>query len=142
MRQIVLGGLVCLVNFAIHAVLVAVVVVAAHRAVGATITLRPVRRLIVVTGAAAAVLLFAHVAEVGVWALFYGLAGVAPGADPFYFAFVNYTTLGYGDVVPSAEWRLIGPITAMNGVLLFGWSTAVLFDVIGTVGETLRRRPD
>ena len=142
LRQIVLGGLVCLVNFAIHAVLVAVVVVAAHRAVGATITLRPVRRLIVVTGAAAAVLLFAHVAEVGVWALFYRLAGVAPGADPFYFAFVNYTTLGYGDVVPSAEWRLIGPITAMNGVLLFGWSTAVLFDVIGTVGETLRRRPD
>ena len=142
LRQIVLGGLVCLVNFAIHAILVAVVVVAAHRAVGATIALRPVRRLIVVTGAAAAVLLFAHVAEVGVWALFYGLAGVAPAADPFYFAFVNYTTLGYGDVVPSAEWRLIGPITAMNGVLLFGWSTAVLFDVIGTVGETLRRRPD
>ncbi len=142
LRQIVLGGLICLVNFAIHAVLVAVVVVAAHRAVGATMALPPVRRLIVVTGAAAAVLLFAHVAEVGVWALFYGLAGVAPAADPFYFAFVNYTTLGYGDVVPSAEWRLIGPITAMNGVLLFGWSTAVLFDVIGTVGETLRRRPD
>ena len=64
-----------------------------------------------------------------------------PAADPFYFAFVNYTTLGYGDVVPSAEWRLIGPITAMNGVLLFGWSTAVLFDVIRTVEETLRHRP-
>ena len=72
----------------------------------------------------------------GVWT-----ADVAPAADPFYFAFVNYTTLGYGDVVPSAEWRLIGPITAMNGVLLFGWSTAVLFDVIRTFGEALRRRP-
>ena len=45
MRQIVLGGLICLVNFAIHAVLVAVVVVAAHRAVDATIALRPIRRL-------------------------------------------------------------------------------------------------
>jgi Ion channel len=142
LRQIVLGGLICVVNFAIHAVLVAVVVVTAHRAVGATLGLPPIRRLIAVTGAVVAVLLLAHVAEVAVWALFYWLAGVAPAADPFYFAFVNYTTLGYGDVVPSADWRLIGPITAMNGVLLFGWSTAVLFDVIRTVGETLRRRPD
>jgi hypothetical protein len=142
LRQILLGGSICLVNFAIHAVLVAVVVVTARRALGAAMALPPIRRLIFVTGAAAAVLLLAHVAEVAVWALVYWLVGVAPAADPFYFAFVNYTTLGYGDVVPSAEWRLIGPVTAMNGVLLFGWSTAVLFDVIGTVGETLRRRPE
>ena len=45
-------------------------------------------------------------------------------------AFVNYATLGYGDIVPLAEWRLLGPITAMNGVLLFGWSTAVIFEVL------------
>ena len=37
------------------------------------------------------------------------------------------TTLGYGDVTPVARWRLLGPMTAMNGVLLFGWSTAVIF---------------
>ena len=43
---------------------------------------------------------------------------------------MNYTTLGYGDVVPVARWRLLGPITAMNGVLLFGWSTAVIFEVL------------
>jgi Ion channel len=40
---------------------------------------------------------------------------------------VNYTTLGYGDVIPVERRRLIGPITAMNGVLMFGWSTAVIF---------------
>jgi type IV secretory pathway TrbD component len=141
LRQIALGISVSLVNFAIHAFLVSAVVVAARRAVRATMKLPASRRLVMVTGAAAAVLLFGHVAEVGVWAIFYAIADVAPAADPFYFAFVNYTTLGYGDVVPSAEWRLIGPITAMNGVLLFGWSTAVLFDVIRTVEETLRHRP-
>jgi hypothetical protein len=47
-----------------------------------------------------------------------------------YFAFVNYTTLGYGDIVPVRDWQLLGPMTAMNGVLLFGWSTAVLFEVL------------
>jgi type IV secretory pathway TrbD component len=141
LRQIALGISISLVNFAIHSFLVAGVVVAARRAVHATIRLPAPRRLVMVTGAAAAVLLLGHIAEVGVWAAFYAIADVAPpAADAFYFAFVNYTTLGYGDVVPSAEWRLIGPITAMNGVLLFGWSTAVLFDVIRTTGETLRRR--
>ena len=43
---------------------------------------------------------------------------------------MNYTTLGYGDVIPVERWRLIGAITAMNGVLLFGWSTAVIFEVL------------
>ena len=142
LRQIVLGGSVCLVNFAIHAVLVAVVVVAAHRAVGATMALRagpaPDRCHRRRRGGAA---VRSRGRGRGLGAVLWARRGCA-WADPFYFAFVNYTTLGYGDVVPSAEWRLIGPITAMNGVLLFGWSTAVLFDVIGTVGETLRRRPD
>jgi hypothetical protein len=47
-----------------------------------------------------------------------------------YFAFVNYTTLGYGDILPVERWRLLGPITALNGVLLIGWSTAVIFEVL------------
>ncbi len=54
---------------------------------------------------------------------------VAPaGANLVYFAFVNYTTLGYGDVLSVERWRLLGPLTAMNGMLLFGWSTAVIFE--------------
>jgi hypothetical protein len=61
----------------------------------------------------------------------YGIVGAAPaGTDLLDFAFVNYTTLGYGDVTPLKEWRLIGPMTAMNGILMFGWSTAVLFEVL------------
>jgi hypothetical protein len=43
---------------------------------------------------------------------------------------VNYTTLGYGDVVPLDRWRLLGPMTAMNGVLMFGWSAALIFAVL------------
>ncbi len=54
----------------------------------------------------------------------------AETADVVYFAFVNYTTLGYGDVTPVQRWLLLGPMTAMNGVLLFGWSTAVIFTVL------------
>jgi len=42
----------------------------------------------------------------------------------------TFFTLGYGDIVPVERWRLLGPITAMNGALLFGWSTAVMFEVL------------
>jgi hypothetical protein len=77
------------------------------------------------------VLMAAHVLEVFVWALAYLIFDAAPaGAGLIYFAFVNYTTLGYGDVLPVERWRLLGPITAMTGMLLFGWSTAVIFEVL------------
>jgi Ion channel len=65
-----------------------------------------------------------------VWSLAYAIIDAGPaGADPLYFAFANYTTLGYGDVIPVERGR-IGPITAMNGVLVFAWSTAVIFEVL------------
>jgi hypothetical protein len=77
------------------------------------------------------VFMAAHVVEVVVWALAYWIVGAAPAGTNFvYFSFVNYTTLGYGDVVPVKEWQMLGPLTAMNGVLMFGWSTAVMFEVL------------
>lgn len=138
LRQLALGGAVSLINIAIHALVVAGIILAARRAVVETMAKHPLRRLILVTGGTATILMAGHVIEVAVWAITYALAGVAHTANPLYFAFVNYTTLGYGDVVPDDEWRLIGPITAMNGVLLFGLSTAVLFDVLRTMGASLK----
>jgi hypothetical protein len=64
------------------------------------------------------------------------VVGASPaGANHIYLAFVNYTTLGYGDIVPVTDWQLLGPITAMNGILLIGWSTAVIFDVVRTTNR-------
>jgi Ion channel len=77
------------------------------------------------------VLMLAHTIEIVIWSLSYALVGAAPkGSDLLYFAFVNYTTLGYGDVTPVKAWQLLGPMAAMNGILMFGWSTAVLFEVL------------
>ena len=76
-------------------------------------------------------LAMAHICEIGLWATTMWLVGAIKAEDgPFYFAFTSYTTLGYGDVLAHQEWRLIGPASAMNGVLLFGWSTAVIFQVL------------
>jgi len=130
LRQLLVGAAVSACNIGIHAlVMIAVVQVARRAAVKET--LPQSWRLIAVMIATVSVLMAAHVSEVIVWALAYALTDAAPpGADLLYFAFVNYTTLGYGDVTPVARWRLLGPMTAMNGVLLFGWSTAVIFEVL------------
>ena len=130
LRQVVMGAVISLCNIAIHAFLMAAVMWAARTAV-AIATSRQSLQLIAVMIATVSFLMAAHLAEVLVWALAYAIAGVAPeGTDLIYFAFVNYTTLGYGDVTPVERWHLLGPMTAMNGVLLFGWSTAVIFDVL------------
>ena len=130
LRQLLVGAAVSACNIGIHALVMTVVVWVAHR-VSARDTSRQPLRLIAVMIGTASVLMVAHISEVIVWSIAYAIVDAAPaGADVLYFAFVNYTTLGYGDVTPVERWRLLGPMTAMNGVLLFGWSTAVIFDVL------------
>jgi hypothetical protein len=127
--QLLVGGATSIGNIVIHAAVMAgVIKVTRARAASA----RAGRLFLVrVMVACVTVLVAAHLAEVAVWAAVYALAGVAPpGSDLLYFAFVNYTTLGYGDIVPADGWRLMGPMAAMNGVLMFGWSTAVIFEVL------------
>jgi hypothetical protein len=139
--QLTVGAVCCLINIAIHAAIMAWVVTAARRASHATARLGARQHHIAVMSAAVLVLLVAHALEVAVWAIVYRLVDLVPVGDGFYFAFVNYTTLGYGDILPNPEWRMLGPITAMNGVLLFGWSTAVIFEVLRTSAGALRNLP-
>ena len=130
LRQFLLGTAVSVCNIAIHA-MVMVAVVRVARSVNHRATSHQSLRLIAVMSATASVLMVAHLVEVLAWSFAYSFTSIAPpGTDLVYFAFVNYTTLGYGDVIPSEHWRLLGPLTAMNGMLLFGWSTAVIFEVL------------
>ena len=130
LSQLLVGAAVSACNITIHALVMALVVRAARATSQRRIELSPLRLagVMIVT---VLVLMGAHTCEVMVWALAYRIVGAAPaGTGLVYFSFVNYTTLGYGDDLPVAAWQLLGPITAMNGVLLFGWSTAVIFEVL------------
>lgn len=72
-----------------------------------------------------------HLIEIGLWAAVFDLCGeFSDFAAAFYHSAVNYTTLGYGDVVMSARWRLLGPLEAADGMLMFGVSTALIFAVV------------
>ena len=72
-------------------------------------------------------LLGLHLAEVALWAGGYALIGVLPDFETsLYFSLKSYSTVGYGDVLPATSWRLLGPIEALVGVLMLGWSTSIL----------------
>ena len=139
LRQLLVSIAISLCNIAIHSIVMAGVLRAARAAAERAMTRHPSLRLMAVMSATVSVLMAAHIAEVMVWSLGYAIVGAAPaGTDLLYFAFVNYATLGYGDVTPVPRWHLIGPMTAMNGVLLFGWSTAVLFAILQKIWLTDR----
>jgi len=73
----------------------------------------------------------AHLTQIALWAVAFLLSGQISGFETaFYFSAQNYTALGYGDIVLSERWRLLGPLEAINGLLFFGLSTAVLFAVM------------
>jgi hypothetical protein len=73
----------------------------------------------------------AHLFEMTIWALVFVFCGeFAQFAGAFYHSATNYTTLGYGDVVMTSSWRLLGPLEAADGMLMFGVSTAIIVSVI------------
>ncbi len=127
--QVIVGALAAVLGISIHATMTLAVVRFARR-LARTMVRYPLLLLVVMIPTVT-FLLATHALEVLVWAWIYKVVGAAPPNTPLvYFAFVNYTTLGYGEIVPVPQWQLLGPITAMNGIILFGWSTAVIFEIL------------
>ena len=95
---------------------------------------RPVDILVIII--ATSCLSAAHIAEAGMWATFFWKSGLLTSfGDGWYFAGVSHTTLGYGDVVLPKPWRSLGPISAVNGLLTFGCTTAFLFLVLQSIWQ-------
>jgi len=73
----------------------------------------------------------AHVLEIWVWATFYiFIEEIHTLEAALYFSTSSFTTVGYGDLVLTPEWRLMGALESANGMMLFGWSTAFIFEVV------------
>jgi phosphatidylglycerophosphate synthase len=73
----------------------------------------------------------AHLVEMALWAALFVICGeFSDFATAYYHSAVNYTSLGYGDIIMSPTWKLLGPLETANGMLLFGVSTGMIFTVI------------
>src|SRR5580658_1357227 len=78
----------------------------------------------------------AHLIEIALWAALFVICGeFSDFATAFYHSAVNYTSLGYGDIIMSPTWKLLAPLETADGMLLFGVSTAMIFAVIQRLVE-------
>ncbi|MEJ2456042.1 MAG: ion channel [Candidatus Thiodiazotropha sp.] len=84
-------------------------------------------------------LVLGNLGQVAVWALLFQLLGEFERfREAFYHSAVNFATLGYGDIVMSGQYRLLGPLESINGVLMIGVSTAAL---MAAFQDITKRRP-
>ena len=80
-----------------------------------------------------------HLIEITAWALLYLWTDAMPDLQSaLYFSAVTYTTTGYGDLVLPSEWRLVGGVEALTGILMCGWSTGFFFAVVSRMSEARR----
>jgi hypothetical protein len=83
------------------------------------------------------------VVDAVLWAYAYVWVGAIPDAEAaFYFSMVTFTTLGYGDITLDPDWRLLGSFEAANGIIMFGWTTALIVAYMQRLAPTHRSQHD
>ena len=148
-----------MLKFALLGVLLAAITVVIH-AVGTTSWLRhisnrfgsalrhgrptPTLQILTVT---IVVLTILHTLQIVVWAFAYLYLlpenVLTTFEEATYFSFVTFTSLGYGDITFDGVWRILSGIEALSGVLLIGWSTALLFAIVQRTWKSmLQQNPD
>lgn len=84
--------------------------------------------------AAVAALFIALIAQVAIWAVVFFLSGeLSSFGTAFYFPFVNFTSLGYGDITLSDSTAILDPIEAANGIIMLGLSTSFLLALVNSL---------
>ncbi len=73
----------------------------------------------------------AVIVDVWIWAAVYVFVGaIGSFEDALYFSTTSFTTIGYGDIVLAHDWRLLGSFEGANGMIIFGWTTALVIAAI------------
>jgi hypothetical protein len=101
----------------------------------------PLHSAVLVVRVSVAIILL-HSLVILVWASWFRLRCFRSWELAFYFSASSYVTVGYGDVILPSNWRLLGPLEGMTGVLMCGVSVALLFALINRLidRDTHRRR--
>jgi hypothetical protein len=85
-------------------------------------------------GGVVLMMFLASLLEVLVWAVTFLVLNAIEGFEPaLYFSMVTFTTLGYGEIVLDEQWRLLASFAAANGIIMFGWTTALVLAVVQRV---------
>ena len=98
-----------------------------HRATGGLWRKRIRQSHILRVGEIVLLMFLVSLVEVLIWAAAYLSLNAIQGFErSLYFSMVTFTTLGYGEIVLSEHWRLLASCEAANGIIMFGWTTAIV----------------
>lgn len=96
-------------------------------------------RRLMLTLTAVGILTIGHICQVTVWAVRYYVWGeLGDFFSSFYFSLASFTTVGANELTLSPAHRVVGAVEAATGMLMFGWSTALLVEVINRADSTSR----
>jgi hypothetical protein len=131
LKQLVIGSIVIAITVAIHAEMFNIL---SHRFEDLMLAARHRIKRFANTGVlmiSVLYILFVLTIEVWLWAVVLLLTGAQTEIEPaVYFALVAFTTVGFGDIVLTHEWRLLSALIAANGFILFGWSVAYMVELV------------
>ncbi len=131
--QLVIGTILICMTVVIHAVSLDFLIRWIERSKnGAKLLFKGQWKLPLIVVAVLGVFL-AILVEIWVWAAFYlylDIDAISDLEEALYFSTTTFTTVGYGDVFLEKDWRLVSSFQSANGFILFGWSTAFIFEII------------
>jgi hypothetical protein len=128
---ILLGSLALMVNMLIQVSAVVVIVGYIIRLVNSDRLIPTIGRDMGVMSTVLLFLFFSHLVQFASWALLFMYLGEFSDFNvAYYHSVVNFTSLGYGDIVMSEQWRLLGALEAANGILMFGLTTSTFVAVM------------
>lgn len=128
--QLVIGGALIVAATAVQAVTIGLAMMFRPR-LSRLIRKMHLGVLAPIIAVAALWMLFGEMLGVWIWAWALMLLGAFDGIEPsLYFTLAAYTTLGFGDVLPPEEWRILGAMIGANGMLGFGLATAALIEFV------------
>lgn len=131
LQQIFAGALLTALTLAIHGLCTAAIINGLTGLHARHWAVRSVMGAVTLVGTVALVMLGASLLEASLWSLAYLFTGAIENAEPaLYFSIVTFTTLGYGDVTLDEGSRLLSGLQAACGIIVFGWSTALVIAVL------------
>jgi voltage-gated potassium channel Kch len=93
---------------------------------------------VILTAGLVLMMFTASILEAGMYAVTYvQLGAIGSFEAAMYFSIVTFTTLGYGDVLVAEEWRILAATEAANGIIMFGWTTALIVNFVVRVKDRL-----
>ncbi len=128
---LLIGSLALIINMAIQIIAVVFVIGYLLRRLSSGRMAPGFRTDATVMGVVLCVLFVGHEMQFAIWAiLFVWLGEFTNFETAFYHSVVNFTSLGYGDIVMSEKWRLLGALEAANGILMFGLTASSFLTVM------------